>query len=75
MKEESDELFEAFDGYMNNVDTHEHVLDEIGDLYAVLVHISGIIGVDLDDLLLKAIVKSEIRQVIPNYKRNEAKNT
>ena len=71
LQEESNELIEAFNDYINGKGTYEHLIEELSDVKAVLTHISGILNQDQDKLLLDAIVKSEIRNVIPNYKRKE----
>ncbi|MDP4201458.1 MAG: hypothetical protein Q8861_02085 [Bacteroidota bacterium] len=75
LKEESDELIEAYNDYMLGDGTYEHVIDELGDVKAVLTHISGILQIDQDKLLLDAIIKSEVRQHIPNFKRKNDPST
>jgi len=52
-----------------NLSQKEKVLDELSDLYTVLVHLASILGSNSQKLLEMAVDKVERRQIDPNYKR------
>jgi NTP pyrophosphatase (non-canonical NTP hydrolase) len=70
LNEEYNELINAFTDYTNNLPgSREHLIDELSDVQAVLTHISGILHIDIDELLINAIVKVKVREVNPMYKK------
>lgn len=75
LKEEFEELKEAFEDYFNakypsdRKIKEEHLLEEIGDVQAVLTHITTILGSDFQTVVMEAIIKNKVRETNPNYKR------
>ncbi len=71
------ELNEAFENYQGAIDPsdrkrkYEHLKDELGDVQTVLTHICTILGVSQEELLINSIVKSKVREVLPNYMKGE----
>ena len=84
-KEESKELVDAADDYFKSIKEFEcnqnsttqlnmqsnflHMIDEMSDAMATLVHFQSLFGVDLDASLDSAIDKISKRKINPNYKR------
>lgn len=77
LNEEFLELNEAFENYQGAIDPsdrkrkYEHLKDELGDVQVILTHICAILGVSQEELLINSIVKSKVREVLPNYMKGE----
>lgn len=72
LREECLELVEAIDNLSISTKDGEldKLLDEMGDVEAVLSHTANIINTTRDELLCAAVDKVEKRQINPNYKRS-----
>jgi hypothetical protein len=55
----------------NGIYKSKELVDEMADVVYCINHLSSLLFISMDELLIQAIVKSEIRKEIPNYKRNE----
>lgn len=74
LEEEIGELKEAFEEYMNGSGTLEHVIDEISDVEAVLLHIRSIISKKShEESILDAVLKVRIREYDKKYKKEDEK--
>lgn len=77
LKEEVDELDEAINDYRYATDPEDrekkrmHVVEELSDVQAVLTHLSCLFSMSHEQLLLDAIIKSNVRIYVPNFKRDE----
>ena len=70
LKEEVNELFEAYENYMKGKDNKEHLIDELSDVEAVLLHIRSIISEKShEESILDAVLKVKIREHNKNYKK------
>lgn len=73
--EEAKEFDEAMEDYLNASDPadrkkkREHLLDEVGDVQAVLSHITHILASDFQTVLTNAYIKVKVREHDKNYKR------
>lgn len=75
LKEEYNETTEAFDdllktpGMFDDENAINHLIDEVGDLQAVLFHIQTILGTNPKALLTGSMEKVVERKTNPNFKR------
>lgn len=70
LEEEYTELKEAYAEYTNNTGSFEHVLDEISDVEAVLMHIRMLLSDKTHDVsILDAVVKVKVREHNKEYKK------
>lgn len=70
LREEVDELFESYENYMKGNGTKDHVIDELSDVEAVLLHIRSIISYKShEESILDAVLKVKIREHNKNYKK------
>lgn len=68
LREEVDELFQAYSKYESHKGSLEHVRDELSDVEAVLAHIRSIISEKShDESLLDSVLKVRIREYDKNY--------
>lgn len=51
----------------------DKIKKEIGDVVSICIHILNILGSDIDNVLIDTLVKNKIREIIPNYDRNDRK--
>ena len=78
LNEEVWELNKAFEDYQGAIDPSDrkrkrkHLKDELGDVQTVLTHICTILGISQEELLINSIVKSKVREVLPNYMKDES---
>lgn len=70
LKEEVNELVDAFEDYMSHNCCIDRVQDEVSDVEAVLLHIRSIISEKShDESIMDAILKVKIREHNKNYKK------
>lgn len=70
LKEEVEELIEAWDDYINHKCGVERVRDELSDVEAVLLHIRSIISdKSHEESIMDAVLKVKIREHNKNYKK------
>lgn len=70
LKEEVNELVDAFEDYMSHNCGIERVQDELSDLEAVLLHIRSIISdKSHEESIMDAVLKVKIREHNKNYKK------
>ncbi|SFK99364.1 hypothetical protein SAMN05216357_11055 [Porphyromonadaceae bacterium KH3CP3RA] len=79
LNDEMQELNEAFEIYQSATDPadrklkEKHLKDELGDVQTVLSHITATLCTSHEELLINSIVKSKVREVVPDYMKGELK--
>lgn len=53
----------------------DRIKDELADVHYVLIHIASLFGMNIEDMIDLSLDKMKQREVNPNYKRDEQKNT